>query len=179
MGIVDKFFGDSHSTSDATTGTGTSYAKYPWDKINVGDMIEIEGVDYQVTARIVYYESGWIWYDYRLVRPGDKKKYWFSAAFEDGEWELALYEEQKPATKLLPEKFEAEGKKFSLVEHGIAEATIYGPEGAQGRQMVEYWEWEDEKGEYLIVMEDWKEGVYEVAEGRPLLQEEVEVYPAS
>ncbi len=175
MGIIDQLFGGKTYNKKDVDLANTALGEKDFSKINPGDMLSIEGEDYKVLAKLVWWQSGYQWYDYKVDK-GDGKDYWFSAAKEEGKWILAILKEEKPIMAVPPNEFEVNGKRYILKEKGEAQVSVFTKDGLEGKQHVKYWEWEDEKGEELVCVEDWNEGVFSVSEGYYLLESEVDIY---
>ncbi len=170
MGFFQKLFGCG----------GTSEPEAPTERtlmnIQVGDIVQYFGDDYQVFATIEWMEDGFSWKEYKLKNREDA--YWISAEVDDGDLIAGFYKVVKDFNVTLPPANELEynGKKFKLDEKGSAVGKLTSKAGTQNYK-CKYYEYYDtaDKAEMLSI-EDY-DGDIEVSLGTELRESEIDILP--
>ncbi|MTI68544.1 MAG: DUF4178 domain-containing protein [Firmicutes bacterium] len=144
--------------------------------MQVGDIVSIEEVDYEVEALIKYNDHGWKWTEYKLK--DSRKTYWLSVE-QDDDLEISLFEKIVSTISTPPKTYEYKGIKYYMQEG--SEAIIEDIQGnlnlVKGEQ-VDYFEYSDEDGENLLSIEIWN-GDIEMSIGRWVENYNVEIFPGS
>lgn len=142
----------------------------------VGDIVSIEGVDYEVQVVLKFNDHGWRWTEYKVKDA--RKTLWLSAE-EDDDIEISLYEEVVAITTEAPRKYEYKGITYFMQEgsDAIVEEVMGNINVVKGEQ-VDYYQYSDEDGEHLLSIEIWN-GQVEMSVGRWIEDYNVEIFPGS
>lgn len=140
--------------------------------LEVGDVICVEEIDYEVEGIIGFTCDGWKWIEYKLK--DSLKAMWLSIEMDD-ELEISIYEEIKSPREEINKKFTYDGVKYYFDEGGIA--IVEKCEGlnipiGKSVQFMEYCDDEDEK---YFAVETWDEEK-EFSIGREIKEYNVEIY---
>ncbi|SHK40690.1 DUF4178 domain-containing protein [Paramaledivibacter caminithermalis] len=142
--------------------------------LNVGDIVSIEDVDYEVQAVLKLNDHGWRWTEYKLK--DSRKTYWLSVE-QDDDIEISLYQEVVAITTEPTKVFEYKGIKYYMQEG--SDAIVEGLDGninvVKGEK-VDYYEYCDEDDENLLSIEIW-DGEVEMSIGRWIEDYNIEIYP--
>ncbi|AZR74562.1 hypothetical protein BBF96_14900 [Anoxybacter fermentans] len=143
--------------------------------LQVGDVVSYDLEDYIVIGKLVYNDSSYEWYAYQL--DSGSKRIWL-ASEDDDEIILGIYESTDLRLTNVPNEIEYKGQIFYLEEHGKATITTAdGRVGAKTGQVMEYWDFESDNGDFLSV-EKWGNEI-EVSYGYPIDEHELEFLPGS
>lgn len=144
--------------------------------LRVGDFVAYDLVDYEVTGKIHYDDSGYTWDAYQLASAS--KTLWLSVEMDD-ELETGIYEKIRlagiePGAK----KIMYEDRPYFLEEQGRAYVQAEGrSQNVSGREM-DYYEYVDESGESFLSVEVWG-GEVEVSRGYEIEEFEVTILAGS
>lgn len=165
MGFFDKLFGKREETPQIIRRT-------PFN-LQVQDVINYDLEDYVVVGKMVYDDNSYEWYDYQL--DNGTKRIWFGSENDD-EVMLAMYELTDMRLTSVPNELTYNGQTFYLDEHGKARIKLAdGQVGARTGQIVEYWDFESDNGDYLSV-EKWGNEI-EVSYGWEVGEHELKFFP--
>lgn len=142
--------------------------------LQVGDIISIEDVDYEIQAVVKFNDHGWRWTEYKLK--DGRKTYWLSVE-QDDDIEISLYEEVVAITTEAPRVYEYKGITYYMQEgsDAVVEEVSGNINVVKGEQ-VDYYEYCDEDDENLLSIEIWN-GEVEMSVGRWIEDYNVEVFP--
>lgn len=167
MSFFDKLFGKKESKPKIQK-------RNPFN-LQVNDVVSYDLEDYIVIGKMVYNDSNYEWFAYQLDS-GDKR-IWLSSE-DDDELILGIYESTDLRLTSVPNEISYKGQTFYLEEHGKARITTAdGRVGAKVGQIVEYWDFESDEGDFLSV-EKWSNEI-EVSYGYEVKERELEYLPGS
>lgn len=141
-----------------------------------GDIVNVEGDDYEIEGAMHMDDEGWKWIEYKLK--AGHKTYWLSVE-QDDELEIILCQKIVVDIDGAPKKIEHDGVKYYLDESSDAvvkksEGRMSVPEG----KWVEYWDYYDKDEEQAFFIEKW-DGEIETSIGRYIEEYNVEIFPIS
>ncbi|OKL36484.1 DUF4178 domain-containing protein [Domibacillus mangrovi] len=144
--------------------------------IRVGDFVTYDLVDYEVTSKIHYNDSGYTWDAYQLAANG--KALWLSVELDD-EIEVGMYETIRlPGLEPGARKVTYNGCAYYLEEQGKAYVKGEGrSENVHGKN-VDYYDYADDSGEHYLSVEVWG-GDVEVSYGYEIEEYEVTILAGS
>lgn len=141
-----------------------------------GDMVNIEGEDYEVQGAMYIDCDGWKWTEYKLKE--GRATYWLSVE-KDDDLELILCKKVIRDSDDIPKKLIHDGIKYYLDENGAAIVEgVAGDMSVPRGKRVEYWDYYDEKEEKAFFIEKW-DGEIEASMGRYIEEYNVEIFPVS
>ncbi|WP_432403215.1 DUF4178 domain-containing protein [Wukongibacter sp. M2B1] len=142
--------------------------------MGVGDIVSIEGVDYEIQAVIRFNDHGWKWTEYKLK--DSRKTYWLSVE-QDDDIEISLYQEVVAITTEPTKVYEYKDIKYYMQEgsDAIVEDFSGNVSIVKGEQ-VDYYEYTDEDDEHLLSIEIW-DGEVEMSVGRWIEDYNIEIFP--
>jgi hypothetical protein len=144
--------------------------------MRVGDIINIEDVDYEVQGILKFNDHGWKWIEYKIK--DSRKTYWLSVE-EDDDIEISMYQEVVAITTEPTKVYEYKGIKYYMQEGSDAIVEdIEGKINAVKGEQVDYYEYTDEDDENLLSIEIW-DGEVEMSIGRWIEDYNIEIYPGS
>ncbi|WP_046175807.1 DUF4178 domain-containing protein [Domibacillus indicus] len=144
--------------------------------LRVGDFVTYDLVDYEVTGKIHYNDSGYTWDAYQLAADG--KTHWLSVELDD-ELEVGMYETIRlPGLEPGTKKVSHEGRTYYLEEQGRAYVKGEGrSENVHGKN-VDYYDYTDDSEEHFLSVEVWG-GDVEVSYGYEIEEYEVTILAGS
>ncbi|TWT00523.1 DUF4178 domain-containing protein [Planomicrobium sp. CPCC 101079] len=144
--------------------------------LRVGDFVAYDLIDYEVTGKIHYNDSGYTWDAYQLASAS--KTIWLSVEMDD-ELEVGIYEKSRvPGIELGTKKIMYDERPYFLEEQGRAYVQGEGrSQNVNGTEM-DYYEYVDESGEYFLSVEVWG-GEVEVSHGYEIEEFEVTILAGS
>lgn len=141
-----------------------------------GDIINIEGDDYEVEGAMFMNDEGWKWIEYKLKE--GRSTYWLSVERDD-ELEIILCREVVTDIKEAPGELEYEGIRYLLDEGSDAVVErVVGNISVPVGKWVEYWDYYDEEEEKAFFIEKW-DGEIETSTGRYIEDYNIEIFPIS
>lgn len=141
--------------------------------LEVGDVVAVEEVDYEVEAVLCFNDHGWKWREYKLKDA--LKVLWLSVEVDD-EVEISLYEEVRIPGFTPGKKVDYDGVEYYQDECGEAILEkVSGLLGVVPNERVRYYEYCDMDEEKYLAAEVWG-GETEVSIGRPIKEYNVEIY---
>lgn len=167
MGFFDKLFGKDNKRPKIEKRT-------PFN-LQVNDVVCYDLEDYIVVGKLVYDDSNYEWYDYQL--DNGSKRIWLGSENDD-ELIVAIYETVDYKLTEITDEMEYDGQIFYLEECGEARIKAAdGQVGARNDQIIEYWDYESEEGDFLCI-ERWGND-FEVSYGYQVKEHELEFLPGS
>lgn len=167
MSFLDKIFGKPQKQPRIEK-------RNPFN-LRVRDVVSYDLEDYIVVGKLLYNDSSYQWICYQM--DNGSKRVWL-AAENDDELILGIYEEIDLHLTSVPNEIRHNGETFYLEEHGKATITVAeGQVGARTGQVMEYWDFESDEGNYLSV-EKWGNEI-EVSYGYPVREHDLEFLPRS
>ena len=167
MGFFDKLFGNSSKQPRIIK-------RNPFN-LQVRDVVSHDLDDYVIVGKLVYDDSSYRWTCYQMDNAD--KRVWL-AAEDDDELLLGIYEEIDMHLTTVPKEITYNGETFYCEEHGKATIVVAdGQVGARTGQVMEYWDFESDEGNYLSV-EKWSNDI-EVSYGFPVGEHELKFLPRS
>lgn len=160
----------------ANTSDNSEYKKPDLFSLKPGDILNIEGDDYEVEGAMYMDDEGWKWIEYKLKE--GHSTYWLSIE-QDDELEIVLCKKVVHDISGTPKKLEYDGKRYYLDEASDAkvENTIGNISVPVGK-WVNYWDYYDEEEEHAFFIEKW-DGEIETSAGRYIEEYNVEIFPIS
>ncbi|MBE9033457.1 DUF4178 domain-containing protein [filamentous cyanobacterium LEGE 11480] len=133
--------------------------------LQLGDLVEFEGLEWFVEDVLQYNDSGYKWTEYRVQ--ADTESRWLSVEQDD---ELYVsWMRNKSGVEITgepPKRLTVDGVDYRLDERGTAQLSRAGGLQADTCQYYEYEGVEDDR--QLMSIEDWGGGKIEVAVGRSI-----------
>ncbi len=155
---------------------GGSGNKVDLFSLKQGDIVNIEGDDYEVAGAMFMNDEGWKWVEYKLKE--GRSTYWMSVE-KDDELEIVLCKEVVTDIKEAPGELEHEGIKYLLDEGSDAVVEkVRGSISVPAGKWVEYWDYYDEDEEKAFFIEKW-DGEIETSTGRYIEDYNIEIFPIS
>ncbi|PSL40089.1 uncharacterized protein DUF4178 [Planomicrobium soli] len=144
--------------------------------LRVGDFVAYDLVDYEVTGKIHYNDSGYTWDAYQLASAN--KTIWLSVEMDD-ELEVGIYEKSRaPGIEPGTKKIMFEERPYFLEEQGRAYVQGEGRSQNVSGSEMEYYEYADESGDSFLSVEVWG-GEVEVSRGYEIEEFEVTILAGS
>lgn len=142
--------------------------------LQLGDIVQHEGIDWVVEGQLTYDEKGFQWYEY-LLQDGDRRR-WLSV--EEDDWvEVQLL---KPLTSLEisanpPQELTVEDRVYRLAGSGTATMSRKGRLDRPNAETCRFYDYEgpDEK---VLSVEDW-DGDIEVSVGDRISPRSLTILP--
>jgi len=143
--------------------------------MKIGDVVNIEEIDYEVFGVIHMNDHGWRWVEYK-IKDG-RQTFWLSVE-QDDDIEISLYKEVVAITTEPTKVFEYKGDTFYMQEgsDAIVESVIGNLNLVRG-ETVDYYEYSTEDEDKLLSIEIWN-GEVEMSVGRVIEDYNVEIYPS-
>lgn len=173
MGIFTKIKNVMKANKNATS---KPQEKRTLLTMQVGDIVSVEDVDYEIQAVIKFNDHGWKWVEYKLKDA--RTTYWLSVE-QDDDIEISLFEEVVAVTKEIPDKIDYKGTMYYMQEGSDAKVEDFtGKINIVRGEEVDYYEYCDEDDEKLLSIEIWN-GEIEMSVGRWIEDFNVEIFPGS
>lgn len=142
--------------------------------LQIGDIVQYEGIDWFVEGRLTFDDSGYTWFEY-MLQDNDEVR-WLSVE-EDDRVEVFWME---TASNLEisgepPMRLTYDGVTFQQVESGRANMSRIGSTLNRQAQRCRYFEYEGE-GDRVLSIEDWN-GELEVTVGRRIRPKSLTLLP--
>lgn len=141
-----------------------------------GDIVNIEGDDYEVQGAMYMNDEGWKWVEYKLKE--GLSTYWLSVE-KDDDIEIILCKKVITDFESAPKKLVYEDVEYFLDESSdaVVERVVGDISVPQGK-WVDYWDYYDEEEEKAFFIEKW-DGEIETSVGRYIEEYNVEIFPIS
>lgn len=168
MGFFDRLFGREKETAKVEERTVLN--------LQVGDIVTYDLQDYQVTGKLHYNDSGFVWDAYQLQ--GESGVLWLGVEMDD-ELELGIYHTVKLVLEEpIPKKATYGDQEYRMIESGKAYVKGEGrSQNVHGKEL-KYFDFEDGSGEHFLSVEVWGSEV-EVSYGYAIEEYELKILAGS
>jgi len=140
--------------------------------LEVGDIINYDMEDYEITGKIIYEDAGFYWYDYNL-----EGKMWLAVEEDCGELYVGIFKDiDIDISEPIPRVIFYEDEKYIRRENGLARVTAFGQRGARQGSAMEYYDYSTSDGTKQMSVEIWGSNI-EVSAGVPIRESELKIYP--
>ncbi len=169
MNFFNRLFGEASKKTPETE-------KRTLLNLRIGDFVAYDLVDYEVTSKIHYNDSGYTWTVYQLFSGG--KTLWLSVELDD-ELETGIYQTIRiPDLEPGAKKVTYESQTYYLEEQGQAYVKAEGRSKSVHGKNVYYYDYTDESGKQFLSVEVWG-GDVEVSRGFEIEEYEMNILAGS
>lgn len=174
MGFIDRI--KKISRANKTAKMGPQDNQITVLNMKAGDIVSIEGTDYEVKGYLKFNDEGFRWKEYKLK--DSMKTYWLSVE-QDDDIEICLYQEVVAITTEAPRVYEYKGITYYMQEGSDAIVEdVHGEVNSKKGEEVDYYEYCDEDGTKFLSIEIWN-GRVEMGIGRKIEEYNVDIYPSN
>lgn len=143
-------------------------------RLELGQVIFIEDMEYVVRGMIAFREDSWEWKEYKLVANNGWCQ-WLSVEMEDGRLIYSLYRDRYDIPQYAGMQITVDGETYEMEERGKATVTDYfGQVDVDKWESFTYTEYANAEKNRFVSYEDW-DGEIEKSSGVLLQEEQIRI----
>jgi len=148
VGLLRRF-------SPTRKGRARDEEAFSLSDLTIDDAIELRDIDYKVVGKLIFKEESETWVEY-FLESADSSVYLRVEELNGPILTLWKPIQVKLGTPL-PEVIEYDGVEYEDFDQGEATVIHLGRSGPRNGPHCDYWEYEDEAGEAVVLVENWQE----------------------